>query len=101
MPLCSASAPIFISAASFCAIGGLDSVVDYGNKLNAVRNAWERNTLKSAPIAVGGIAALLAGACCVGPLVLVSLGIGGAWVAHFPVLGPVSTVFHSNALGVL
>ncbi len=31
-------------------------------------------------LAAGGVLALLASVCCVGPLVLVSLGLGGAWV---------------------
>lgn len=36
----------------------------------------------------GGVAALLASACCVGPLVLVLLGFGGAWVSNLQVLEP-------------
>jgi mercuric ion transport protein len=31
--------------------------------------------------------------CCVAPLVLVSLGLGGAWVANLTVLEPVRPVF--------
>lgn len=30
----------------------------------------------------GAIAAIMASVCCVGPLLLVALGIGGAWVAQ-------------------
>ena len=33
---------------------------------------------ESAALAVGGISVLLVGACCVGPLVLVAIGFGGA-----------------------
>ena len=54
--------------------------------------------MKSAPLAVGGIAALLAGACCVGPFVLVSLGIGGAWLANLQVLEPYRPLFIGVAL---
>jgi mercuric ion transport protein len=54
--------------------------------------------LKSAPIALGGIAALLAGACCFGPLLFVSLGIGGAWLANFQVLEPYRPFFIGVAL---
>lgn len=36
----------------------------------------------------GGIAAILASACCIGPLVLVLLGFGGAWMSHLQVLEP-------------
>lgn len=43
------------------------------------------------------IASVLAGIgaslCCVAPLVLLSLGLGGAWVAHLTVLEPVRPVF--------
>src|SRR5216684_3122491 len=34
-------------------------------------------------LAAGGIAAILASTCCLGPLVLLALGIGGAWVALY------------------
>lgn len=36
----------------------------------------------------GVLAAIGASVCCVGPLVLLMLGIGGAWVANFTVLEP-------------
>lgn len=36
----------------------------------------------------GGFAALAASACCLGPLVLVSLGLGGAWLANLRLLEP-------------
>lgn len=39
------------------------------------------------------LAALGASACCVGPLVLVSLGIGGAWIANLTALEPYRPVF--------
>lgn len=34
----------------------------------------------------GGMAAILASTCCIGPLVLVLLGFGGAWVSNLQVL---------------
>lgn len=34
------------------------------------------------------ITGLLASACCVGPLILVVLGVGGAWVADLRILDP-------------
>src|SRR6202008_3159809 len=46
------------------------------------------STPERAALAAGGIAALLAGACCLGPFVLVSIGIGGAWLGNFPLLEP-------------
>lgn len=39
-------------------------------------------------LALGGIAAILASACCVGPLVLLMLGISGAWIANLTALEP-------------
>jgi mercuric ion transport protein len=39
-------------------------------------------------LAAGGLAAILASTCCLGPLVLVSLGLGGAWVSNLTVLEP-------------
>ena len=41
----------------------------------------------------GGLAALLASACCIGPLLLLSLGISGAWIGHLTELGPLQPVF--------
>ena len=36
----------------------------------------------------GGISALLASACCLGPLVLIMLGISGAWIGSLTLLEP-------------
>jgi mercuric ion transport protein len=52
-------------------------------------------------LSVGGIAALLAGACCVAPLALVSLGLGGAWLANLQLLEPYRPVFIAVALAAL
>jgi mercuric ion transport protein len=46
----------------------------------------------------GGLAAILASACCLGPLVLVTLGIGGAWVSNLTALDPYRPVFIGAAL---
>lgn len=43
----------------------------------------ERSTL-----AIGGLAALLASACCLGPLILVSIGLSGAWIGQLTRLEP-------------
>lgn len=37
-------------------------------------------TLVRGALGAGGLAALLASACCLGPLVLVVLGVSGAWI---------------------
>ncbi len=36
----------------------------------------------------GGIAAVVASACCLGPLVLIALGISGAWIGNLAALEP-------------
>ena len=40
-------------------------------------------------LAAAGVTGLLAVVCCVGPLILVVLGVGGAWVADLTVLDPI------------
>lgn len=49
-------------------------------------------------LVAGGVAAILASACCLGPLVLLSLGIGGAWIANLTALEPYRPVFIGLAL---
>lgn len=40
-----------------------------------------------------GLAALFASACCLGPLVLITLGVSGAWISQLSQLGPMQPVF--------
>jgi mercuric ion transport protein len=47
------------------------------------------------------LAAVGASLCCVAPLVLVTLGIGGAWVATLTQLEPLRPIFILLALGLL
>jgi mercuric ion transport protein len=49
-------------------------------------------------LAGGAIAAIVASACCLGPLILVSLGIGGAWISNLTLLEPFRPVFVGSAL---
>ena len=39
-------------------------------------------------LAAGGLAAILASTCCLGPLVLITLGFSGAWIGSLTVLEP-------------
>ncbi|MGJ0454314.1 MAG: mercuric ion transporter MerT [Methylocystis sp.] len=48
-------------------------------------------------LVAGGLAAILASACCLGPLVLVTLGFSGAWLGNFKVFEPFRPVFLSAA----
>ena len=51
----------------------------------------------SGALALGGLAALVASACCLAPLVLVSVGLGGAWMANLQMLSPYRWVFLAAA----
>jgi mercuric ion transport protein len=51
-----------------------------------------------ASLALGGLAAILASACCLGPLVLVLLGVSGAWIGNLTRLEPYRPFFLGAAL---
>lgn len=57
-----------------------------------------QDKLANSTLIGGGIAALAASACCLGPLILVSLGIGGAWVSNLTMLEPFRPIFVGVAL---
>ena len=46
----------------------------------------------------GGLAAILASTCCLGPLILLSLGISGAWISNLTRLEPFRPYFIAAAL---
>jgi len=53
-------------------------------------------------VAAGGVlGALLTSTCCIGPLVLVTLGISGAWISNLAALAPYQPVFSAATLGFL
>jgi len=56
------------------------------------------STKINAPLAGGVLAGLAASACCVGPLVLLLLGFGGAWVSNLTALEPYRPIFIGIAL---
>lgn len=60
-----------------------------------------KGAAESVALTAGGIAALLAGACCVAPLLLVTAGLGGAWLANFQLLEPYQPLFIGIALAAL
>jgi mercuric ion transport protein len=49
----------------------------------------------------GGLAAILASTCCLGPLVLVLLGVSGAWIGNLTVLEPYRPIFLGAAFVAL
>lgn len=55
-------------------------------------SANKDRSLVSSTIAAG-LAAIGASLCCIGPLVLIALGIGGTWVSYLTVLEPYRPLF--------
>lgn len=49
----------------------------------------------------GGVAAILASTCCLGPLVLITLGFSGAWIGNLTLLEPYRPMFIGAALVAL
>ena len=49
----------------------------------------------------GGVAAILASTCCLGPLLLVTLGLSGAWIGNLTLLEPYRPIFIGAALVAL
>jgi mercuric ion transport protein len=50
---------------------------------------------------IGGLAAILASTCCLGPLVLITLGVSGAWIGNLTLLEPYRPLFIGAALVAL
>lgn len=58
-------------------------------------------TQKSWAAAGGVVGAILASACCIGPLALLTLGVSGAWISNLTALEPYKPVFAVIALGFI
>lgn len=56
---------------------------------------------KSAALAVGGLAAILASTCCLGPLLLVALGFSGAWIGNLTRLEAYRPFFMAASVAAL
>jgi mercuric ion transport protein len=65
----------------------------------AVENSRQRTG--SGALFVGGLAAVLASTCCLGPLLLVALGLSGAWIGNLTRLEPYRPFFIVAALVAL
>jgi mercuric ion transport protein len=59
------------------------------------------NRAGTGALLVGGLAAVLASTCCLGPLVLVALGLSGAWIGNLTLLEPYRPFFIAGALVAL
>jgi len=65
-----------------------------GSKTLGLEPAQPASDSKQRWFAVGGIAgAILASSCCIVPLLLFSVGIGGAWVGNLTALAPYQPIF--------
>jgi mercuric ion transport protein len=60
--------------------------------------AVESPANRKGPLLVGGLAAILASTCCLGPLILVTLGFSGAWIGNLTALEPYRPLFIGVAL---
>ena len=54
-----------------------------------------------AALAAGFVSAILASTCCLGPLVLITLGFSGAWISNLTALEPYRPIFIGAALVAL
>lgn len=59
-----------------------------------------RDTARGALLA-GGLAASLASTCCLGPLLLITLGFSGAWIGNLTLLEPYRPIFIAVAIVAL
>ncbi|HXV09295.1 MAG TPA: mercuric transporter MerT family protein [Burkholderiales bacterium] len=60
-----------------------------------------KGNAETSSLVTGGIAAVFASACCVGPLVLVATGLGGAWLGYLSVFEPYRWIFIGIAVSAL
>ncbi len=59
-------------------------------------------TAKRGLLAAGGVVgAVLASSCCIGPLLLLSLGVSGAWIGNLTALAPYQPLFLVVTAGFL
>jgi len=69
--------------------------------MSAAGDTRTRQGRKGLLAAGGVIGAVLASACCIGPLVLLTLGISGAWISNLTALEPFKPYFAVVALGLI
>lgn len=59
------------------------------------------NRTGRATLVGGALAAFAASLCCLGPLVLVTLGVGGAWISNLTALEPYRPIFIGLTAGFM
>ncbi len=79
-----------------------DSAASAPVKLSSsVASATKSSRSGSFALFSGGLAAILASTCCLGPLILVTLGVSGAWIGNLTLLEPYRPFFIVIALVAL
>ena len=81
-----------------------NSALDFLQLSLFVRRLWRlmnSDRESSGILAAGGITAVLASSCCLGPLVLVLLGASGAWIGNLAALEPYRFLFLGLTLAAL
>jgi mercuric ion transport protein len=61
----------------------------------------DKRSVDRGTLLAGGLAAILASTCCLGPLVLVALGFSGAWIGNLTALEPYRPLFIGAAFAAL
>lgn len=61
----------------------------------------QEDTASRAALAGGALAAIVASICCLGPLVLIGIGVSGAWISNVSALEPYRPVFIGIALAFM
>ena len=61
----------------------------------------ETGTAAKATLAGGALAAIVASVCCLGPLVLITVGVSGAWISNLSALEAYRPVFIGVALAFM
>ena len=59
-----------------------------------------KNHVSRLPLVGGLLAAVGAGLCCVGPFLLLSIGVSGAWIANLTLLEPYRPIFIVAVIGM-
>ncbi|HMM45854.1 MAG TPA: mercuric ion transporter MerT [Candidatus Macondimonas sp.] len=62
---------------------------------------WPSTGGGRAALATGFVSAILASTCCLGPLLLITLGFSGAWISNLTALEPYRPLFIGAALVAL
>jgi mercuric ion transport protein len=69
--------------------------------MNSQTSMDKNSSAERGALLTGGLAAILASSCCLGPLVLITLGFSGAWIGNLKVLEPYQPFFVAVALVAL